>query len=175
MKMGNWSLILVTSIHVGSGPSNSNSMVAAQCPIEEKEAERPSKFTHGSSLYGANRLYQQFPYLASIVPKNYKWWDSPRDIDPVIISFHIQDLDFWGDEKGFFHLYMKMTIMWEDFRLFTSNMTEESVDFPVDGGIWTPKMEANWIAEKTCSLQKTLEGFQNNSLALTHSFHVQRR
>ena len=68
-----------------------------------------------------------------------------------------------------------MTIMWEDFRLFTSNMTEESVDFPVDGGIWTPKMEANWIAEKTCSLQKTLEGFQNNSLALTHSFHVQRR
>ena len=153
MKMFNCSLVLVTAIQVGSGP-HSSSFVSAQCP---------------------NQLYQQFPYLDSLVPANYKWWEPPEDVDPIKITLFLEDSEFWKDELGFFQIFMKMRIMWKDRRLFTSNMTRKAIQLPVDGSVWVPKLETNWISEKPCSFGKSLQLFQNGSLTLSYDVHAKKR
>ena len=177
MRMGNWSLILVTSINVGSGPTNPGSLVSAQCPVKAGESPRPGKLAHGVTDHSsATASYLlQFPYLESIVPENYKWWEAPKDLHPVKISFSIKEFDFWKDETEFVHIYMKMKMRWEDFRILTPNMTEEAVVLPAEGGIWTPAVETSWIEENTCELGRTLTVFQNSTLSMTRTVQAKRR
>ena len=166
--MGNWSIVLLTSITVGS---NTSSLVSAECPVEEG-ISRPDKLVQGDY----NRLDRQLlPYLDGLVPENYRWWEAPEDIHPVTISIIVQQFDLWIDNNEFFNIFMKIEASWEDFRLTTSNMTRNILNAPSDAGIWTPILMTNWIKEKTCSPWKSLKVYRNNSLVLTQDLQVKRR
>ena len=168
--MGNWSLVLLTSITVGSGPSNTSSLVSAECPVEEG-ISRPDKLVQG----GYNRLGRQLPYLEGLVPEQYKWWEAPEDIHSVKISITVQEFDLWIGKDEFFNIFMKIEATWEDFRLLTSNMTRHVLYSPSDDGIWTPILMTSWKEEKTCTTGKSLKVYKNNSLVLKQNLKLKRR
>ena len=163
--MGNWSIVLLTSITVGS--NNSSSLVSAGCPVEEG-ISRPDKLVQGD-------YNRQLSYLDGLVPEHYRWWEAPEDIHPVTISIIVQQFDMWIDNDEFFNIFMKIEASWEDFRLTTSNMTRNILNAPSAADIWTPILMTNWIKEKTCSPWKSLKVYRNNSLVLTQDLQVKRR
>ena len=170
MKMGNWSLVLVTSITVGSGPSKTSSLVAAQCPVEGG-ASKPGKLVAGGVL----NAYQEFPYLEGLVTEQYKWWEAPEDIYAVKISVNIKDFALWVDEADFFNIFVKIEAAWEDFRLLTVNMTRSILYISSEGGIWTPNIQTNWIEDDVCRQRKSIKVLKNNSLILTQNLQLKRR
>ena len=175
MRAANWSLVLVTSIQVGSGPPNSSSLVSAQCPAKEEEDGRPSKPPDGSRLFQNSGWYQKLPYLELVVPGEYKWWEPPGDTKPLEIRFCFEDLDVWRDELGFFHVSTKLTMQWEDRRLFSSNMTKEVIDIPAEGVVWVPRLETNWKQDTSCRNKKDLKLFKNGSLSLSYELQAKKR
>ena len=110
-----------------------------------------------------------------MIPGEYKWWESPGDTEPLGIQFSFEDLEVWRDGFGVFHIYLKMTMKWEDRRLFSSNMTREVIEIPDEGIVWVPRIETNWILDTTCSFGKYLKLLKNGSLSLSYELQAKKR